>query len=153
MKLRRFQKLSKKILFCSLIAVDMNFAAFASVTEAGDMPTFRQGMWEFNRTIQNTDGPGKSQTMTVKKCTSPTEDMKKQNEMLTKGGCQLSSVSKKGNTYSFTADCKIQGVAVQSKSIMTVENDSAYSVKVESRSAAQDTKEVLLARRTGDCTK
>jgi len=110
-------------------------------------------MWEFNRTVENPNDPGKPRAMVTNRCTNPTDDMKRRNEMLSKAGCKVSPISKNGKTYSFTADCKIQNATVQSKSVMTVENDTAYSVEVESKSDAKNTKEVLKARRTGDCTK
>ena len=72
---------------------------------------------------------------------------------MTKVGCTMSPLSKKGNAYTFTADCKIQGVTAHSTSVMTVESDSAYSVRVETRAGSQQTVETLKARRTGDCTK
>ena len=153
MKLPHFGQQTQKFLFCLLIAAGIYFASFISIAHAQDMPMFRQGMWEFNRTIEIPSNPGKPQTMVTNRCTNPTDDMKKRNEMLSKVGCKVSSVSKSGKTYSFTADCKIQNATVQSTSVMTVENDTAYSVEVESRSDAKSTKEVLKARRTGDCAK
>jgi vacuolar-type H+-ATPase catalytic subunit A/Vma1 len=68
---------------------------------------------------------------------NPTEDMKKKNEKYVKNGCKFSPISKKGNTYSYTADCKTQGVARQSKITITVENDSAYSLKIVTQSGKQ----------------
>ena len=146
-----FRKSAKRIYFLSFIAAGAYLISFTSVTKAEDMPTFRKGMWEFKRTVDNAGRPGKPQTTETKKCTNPSLDMKKQRETLSKGGCKFSPVSKSGNNYSFSTECTVQGVAGQSKSLLTVENDSAYSVRVETRMGTQATKEVLLARRTGDC--
>jgi hypothetical protein len=153
MKRRSFQRITKKILICAWIAAGIYFTPLAGITEAEDGPTFRQGMWEFNRTVENIGSPGKPQTITTKKCTNPTEDMKKQNEMVSKIGCKSSPLVKNGKTYSFTTECKIQGVTAQSTSVITVENDSAYNIKIKSQSGGQGTNETLQARRTGDCTK
>jgi hypothetical protein len=73
--------------------------------------------------------------------------------MLSKLGFKLSSANNDKKTYSFNAECKIQNTTVQTKSVITVENDSAYNIRVESQSGDQITKEQLQARRTGDCTK
>jgi hypothetical protein len=151
MKPQCFWKPAKRIYFLSFIAAGAYLVFFANVTKAEEMPTFRQGMWEFKRTVDNAGRPGKPQTMETKKCTDPSQDMKKQRETLSKAGCKFSPVSKSGNSYTFTTECTVQGVAGQSKSLITVENDSAYGVKVESRMGTQITKELLLARRTGDC--
>jgi len=106
-------------------------------------------MWEFNRTI--TDASGKTQTITTKKCTNPTDDMRKQNDMLTKAGCKFSAATRSGSAYSVTSQCNIQGVAAQSKSVISVDGDAAYQVNVESQQGGATTKELLVARRIGDC--
>ena len=123
-------------------------AGLAMPAIADDPPAFRQGMWEFNRTV---DAGGMPQTMNTKQCVDPTEDMKKQNEMLTKAGCKMPAGTRSGNSYGFTIDCVMQGVTMQSKSVITVESDSAYRIDVESQQGGKTTKEVLLARRIGDC--
>lgn len=118
---------------------------------ADDLPTLRKGMWEFNRTVEDPKAAGKPMKVTNKKCTDPTADMKQANEMLTKRGCKFSSVVRSGNTYSFTSDCPLQGVSVKSRSIMTVESDSAYRVDVTSTTGTRSAKEVLVAKRIADC--
>lgn len=121
--------------------------------EETQTPKFRQGLWEFDRTA-----PG-AQKMHTTQCTNPSDDMKRQNEMIEKrGGCKISPVQRSGNTYTFSADCNMpspQGgvVSFRSTSVMTVESDSAYKVEVTT-SAGQPGptgKEVLTARRIGDC--
>jgi hypothetical protein len=116
---------------------------------ADDLPTFRKGMWEFNRTVGNE--PSKPLTLNIKKCTNPSEDMKKQNSLLTKAGCTFSPITKSGTSYSFTATCKMGGVSGQSKSVISVDSDSSYKINVESQSAGKTTKELLVAKRIGDC--
>src|SRR6185295_16072988 len=124
----------KKIFLYLWISAGIYFISFSGITRAEKMPVFRQGMWEFNRTIENTSSPGKPQTIKNSKCTNPTDEMKKQKEMLSNLGCKVSSDSKGEKTYSFTADCKIQNTSVQTKSVITVENDAAYSIQIESQS-------------------
>lgn len=142
-----FPVLSKRVFIYGIVAGGLASLATASLAE--DPPAFRKGMWEFNRTVDS--GTAKSQTMTTKECTDPTDDMKKQDDMLTKAGCKMSPVTKSGNSYSFTSQCSIQGVDLQSKSVLSVESDAAYTVNVESQQGGQITKEVLVARRIGDC--
>ena len=77
--------------------------------------------------------------------------MKKMNEALAKQGCKFSPVEKSGNSYTFGADCEIEGTRIRSRSVMTVESDSAYKVDVTSTAGARSTKEVLSAKRLGDC--
>lgn len=124
-------------------------AAAAAVCQAQELPNFRKGLWEFSRTIDG--GAGKAQAISTKKCTSPTDDMRKQNEMLTKAGCKFSAAAKSGNSFSFTSQCSIGGVSGQSKSVISVESDSAYKLNVESQQGAVSTKELLVAKRIADC--
>jgi hypothetical protein len=123
--------------------------ALALPAHAQDLPQFRKGMWEFDRTVDA--GTGRPQALKSQRCTNPTDDLRKQNAMLEQVGCKASEVTHSGNTYSFSADCNVNGVAVQSKSVITVESDSAYRVNVESKQGPQSTKETLVARRVGDC--
>ena len=127
------------------------FTAVCRPSLADELPAFRQGMWKFERTV------GKEK-FEVTKCTSPSEDMRKQNAMLEKGGCRFSPVKKSGNVYTFTADCSIKtpsGAAISSRttSVMTVESDTAYKIEIDGVTDGQTTKELLVAQRIGDCNK
>jgi len=108
-------------------------------------------MWEFSRTIETPGTPGKPQIFQTRKCTNPSDDMKKQNEMLTKGGCKFSAVTRSGNTYTYSAVCKLKVASGTSKSVLTVESDSAYMIRIESDFGGEQTRELLRARRLGDC--
>jgi hypothetical protein len=134
--------------FLFLTAICISFPE--GVAYPDDLPTFRKGRWEFIRTTDVAGSQGKPQVITYKKCTNPTEDMKKQNEMLKKT-CKFSPVTKRGNTYTFTWDCNTQGVSMQGKTVITAESESAYTVNIETRQGKQVTKETLRARRIGEC--
>lgn len=131
---------------CVIAAV---LASIAAGAHAQELPVFRYGMWNFVRTIESASGGGRS--IANKKCMNPTEDIRKQHQTSLQAGCTVSPVTKSGNAYSFVTTCKLQGQPVESKSTMTVESDSAYRIRVESRAAGQATKELLVATRSGDC--
>jgi hypothetical protein len=143
----RFIGACKPLLIGGVIAASLT--ALVIVSDAQNLPVFRKGIWEFTRTVDK--GSGKPQTIRTRKCTNPTDDMKKQNEMLTKAGCKFSPVTRSGTSYSFTAQCNIQGGSAQSKSVISVDSDDAYKVTVESHQGGQSAKEILVAKRTGDC--
>lgn len=123
----------------------------SAIALAGELPPFRKDVWEFHRTVDGQDSSAKPTTMTNKKCTDPTADMKRMNEMLSKQSCKFSAPSAKANVYSFSPECRMQGVAMQSQSILTVESDSAYTVQVTGSGGGRSTKELLVAKRVGDC--
>lgn len=118
---------------------------------ADELPVLTPGMWEFKRTVESHGAGGKPMNVETRSCTNPTADMRKSNEMLAKQGCTFTPVSKSGATYTFSSDCRIQGVRYQSRSVITVESASAYRVDVTSSGSGPSTKEVLVAKRTGDC--
>jgi len=126
-------------------------APFAGATTAEDLPAFRARVREFNRTMEASTTTGKPQAIQTKQCTSPSDDMKKQNEMLTKGGCKFSPVDRAGNTYSYSAACDLQGASGTSKSELAFESDSAYVIRIESNLGGAPSREVLRATRVGDC--
>ena len=123
----------------------------ADAPRAEDPPAFRHGLWQFDRTV----GGQKLQT---KECTNPTEDMKQQNALLTKGGCKFTPSTRSGRTYTFSAECTINApgsapITARSTSVLTVESDTAYRVEITTTGAGTSTSETLLARRVGDCAK
>jgi len=135
----------------ALAGVALAGASFglASVVHAADEPpTFRNGMWEFTRTIQEAGGERKS--FATKRCAVPSVAPKK-------GGpgvheeCKFSPMTKNGNAYHFTVDCKFGEKSVRSTSVITAESDSAYQIDVDLEVAGQKSKEQLSARRIGDC--
>jgi len=125
----------------------------AAVAFADPWPTLRSGMWEYQRTMVRSAQPGKPIVVTKRKCGNPAEDMKRQNAQLTAAGCRFSPVRKAGNVYTFTSQCSMAGIQVQSRSTLTVESPDAYHLFVESREGGETSKETLIARRMGDCAK
>ncbi len=123
----------------------------ATTASAADLPSFRKGMWEFNRTVAGQSTGGKNTTLTNRACADPSADMKRMNDMLAKQGCTFSPVSTKGNVYTFSSECRIQGFHSQSQSVLTAEGDSSYTVQVTGTTAGQPISELLKAKRVGDC--
>lgn len=134
-------------LVVSLLVVTLS----AGTAHADEWPTLRAGMWEFNRTVETSGASAKPQAISTKSCTNPSEDMKKQNEMLTMAGCVFSPIIREGNTYTFSAVCKLPGASGTSKSVLNVESDSAYTIRIESDLGGMPTRELLLAKRIGAC--
>jgi uncharacterized protein affecting Mg2+/Co2+ transport len=134
----------------ALLLMISGFVVVCGPARADELPVFRQGLWKYQRTIAG------GKTIDVTKCANPTEDMKKQNEKLGKGGCRFSPLTKSGNTYTFTADCSIKipsggEIKGRTTTVITVESESAYTVEVHGTAGGQETKERLVARRVGDC--
>jgi hypothetical protein len=122
-----------------------------SPVQGEEPPAFRQGLWQFDRTVGG-------QKIETRECTNPTEELKKQNALLTKSGCTFTPTQRAGNSYTFSAECTVNtpgaaNVSARSTSVMTVESDSAYKVEITTTGAGTSTPEMLIARRIGDCSK
>ncbi|MGZ8460945.1 MAG: DUF3617 domain-containing protein [Candidatus Deferrimicrobiaceae bacterium] len=140
----------KRMIVATATAILISTLACGPVL-AADLPTLRQGLWKYERTVG-----GKKIEAT--KCTSPTEDMKKMNAMLEKSGCRFSPVKKSGNVYTYTSDCSMKmptGATMSSRStsVMTVASESSYKIEIDVVTDGQASKELLVAQRVGDCTK
>ena len=141
----------RKVAPATLIAALAAWIFVSGAARADDPPAFRQGLWQFDRTV----GGQKLQT---RECTSPSEELRRQNELLNRKGCKLTPVARSGDVYTFTAECTIDApgaapVSARSTSVMTVDSDSAYRVEISTTGAGTSTQESLIARRIGDCTK
>lgn len=122
----------------------------AGAANAQDVPVMRTGLWEVSRTVNAATDGGAPQTIRVADCVNPNKDMVARQEMLKKIGCTLSPVDHSGNTYTFSAICG-QGGSETSRSILTVESDNAYSIRIESNIGGTPSQELLRATRLGDC--
>lgn len=134
-----------------LAAAVLLAAGQAGLLWAAELPTFRKGVWEFRRTIDSGAPGAKPNVLTRKECTDPSADMKRQREQLAKLGCTFSAVTASGDAYAFDSECPMQGVVMRSKSLLTPKGDSAYTIQVTSTGGGQSSKELLEARRVGDC--
>lgn len=132
-----------------ILAALLGGAANAAASE--EWPALRHGLWQFDRSIETVGKGGRPQTVQTRSCTSPTDEMKRQNETLSRAGCKFSPLARAGNVYTYSAACKMQGMSGTSKSVLTVDGDSAYTIRVESDFGGEATRELLQARRTGDC--
>lgn len=123
----------------------------ANPVQGEEPPPFRQGLWQFDRTVGG-------QKVETRECTNPTEELKKQNTLLTRSGCTFTPTQRSGDRYTFSAECTVNtpgaaSVSARSTSMMTVESDSAYTVAITTTGAGTSTQETLIARRIGDCSK
>ena len=118
---------------------------------AEDWPALRQGRWQFDRTIE---GMGPSpQKVSRTECIDPTANFRRQQEQLTKAGCTFTPLNRRGNEYRYAATCRMAGTSTESESVMTVQGPDAYTLRVSSTVGGKATREVLVAKRLGDCAK
>jgi hypothetical protein len=133
------------------IAVAALLGGAIALAAAADWPVFEPGQWTFERTMTGVGASPKPITRT--ECTDPTADQKEQREMLSKGGCVFSPITQSGDTYRYSATCKMGGMTTTSHSVLVVDSAEAYTITIDSDVGGEKSHEVLKARRTGDCAK
>jgi len=119
---------------------------------AQEWPSLRHGMWDITRTM-HAPGGGAPKTVTAKRCMDPAADWQRQNAQLTKAGRTFTPSKRSGSTYTFSSSCNVTGVSSTTTTTIVVESDSAYTLTVEGKTDGEPTKEVMKAKRIGDCAK
>ncbi len=120
----------------------------ATLAGAAEMPAFRPGVWEYERTLG-------SSKFVAKECGNPSQEMRSHNASLGKLGCKLSPLIQQGSTYTFTSECAIKlpsGVYSSSAtSILTADSDDAYRLEVRETHQGRTREETIVAHRVADC--
>jgi hypothetical protein len=105
----------------ALIALTAFAVGFAAATEAPEMPTLRQGLWNYQRVSET---PGR-QPVSKSKCVDPSADLKKNLEQLRARNCAVSAIAQR-NACAWTVACPVNGETLQIRSVITLENDTAF---------------------------
>lgn len=132
-----------------LLALAILLVATPRMSRAEDVPSFRQGLWEYERAA----GGSK---YAASECLDPGEELRREQTALQKIGCKLSPTSHAGSTWTYSADCTVKlpsGVMSFSKtSVLTADSDTAYQVEMRTTDKSGTTSQVISAHRVADCT-
>jgi hypothetical protein len=130
--------------------------ALVAATPAGfayDGPTFRSGLWKFERSLE-TDGRttdrfqnnGLPIKREMTRCVNPTAAVKA--EFTPVAGCQPKDLQKVEGRYVVERIC---GGYSPIKTVIDVKSDSAYTEINEGNIGKMSSKETVVAQRIGDC--
>ena len=115
-------------------------------------PTFRQGMWHFERKLERLHGPAGENSLLMKRemtrCVDPTSAMKATFASPDIGNCRSAKPDLRGHQYVFSLRCDFMGPV---KTTITVENNGAYTEVNELAVGPLPRVETVIARRVGDC--
>lgn len=114
---------------------------------AGDRPQFHAGEWTFSRTVWAAGGGAPTVTDTSE-CIDPSEIFSGRSKLRV---CDYAPMTRDGDTYTFSVECRIPGATIHSSTTLVVESDSAYRLAVETISAGTRSHEQVIARRVTDC--
>jgi hypothetical protein len=125
----------------------------AAPTNATEWPTFRKGVWRFERTLQINDGVFSGQPRVlfkqdVKRCVDPSEAMKETFRPLIVGNCRSTPPQKIADTYVFSQRCDYMGPV---RTTINVQNDSAYTEINELEVGELPRTDTVIAHRLSSC--
>jgi len=139
------------------LAATAAIALFAAMPAclAYDGPTFRSGLWKFERTLEVDGKPtnrlptsGLSIDREMTRCVDPTSALKAEFTPSHFGACKTKDVRKTDGGYVFQRACE-SGVPIETQ--IDVKNDSAYTEINQGSIGKISTKETVVAQRVGDC--
>jgi hypothetical protein len=132
-----------------LLALAMLLVATPRMSRAEDVPSFRQGLWEYQRAAGGN-------RYTATECLDPGEDLRRQQSALQKMGCKLSPTAHAGSTWTYSADCLVKlpsgAMSFSTTSVLTADSDTAYQVEMRTTDKSGTTSQVISAHRVADCT-
>ncbi len=125
-------------------------ASQAQPAAEGELPAFQPGLWEYQRSLVSAahDTPRQA---TIKKCSDPSEEMRKKRLELKQKGCRFSPTVHTGNSYSASWTCPAHGGVVAMSQVITVTSDSSYEDANEARFEDQVMRTRIVATRVGAC--
>ena len=122
---------------------------------AYDGPTFSKGLWLFQRSTEFVTKhwvlPNARRVKVeppVVRCVNPTEAMMETFRQVSIGACQSTRPERQKNTFTFAKRCDYLGPV---KTVISVESDTAYRETNELLTSASPKRDIVVARRLGDC--
>ena len=145
----RFRQLAQGIGF----VVGLSILPLGAQLQAYDGPIFAKGVWSFERSLEvssrNAILPNAKRVRVeppVTRCVDPTEAMKEIFRSISVGSCRSTAPKRTNNTYHFAQRCDHLGPV---KTVISVESKTAY--RETNELAVGSRKEIVVARRIGDC--
>lgn len=123
-----------------------------AAADSFDGPSFRQGMWRFERTMERVHAPTAIRYVVIQqettRCVDPTISMKETFAHRDVGRCHSLDPEKVSNRYIFPNRCDYMGPV---RTEITVESDSAYIEVNALNVGAAPVVDTVVARRVGEC--
>ena len=142
----------------SLLLAGLSVAGLLAATPprvtAGELeqPTFRKGLWSFQRTIERIHGPSERNSLLHKqqmmRCVDPNMAMKAIFASPPIGKCNSSKPVRIQNRYVFAVRCDYLGPV---RTEIIVDSDTSYTEVNVLSVGARPRKDIVIARRLGDC--
>lgn len=149
MIINRAKRMRAAVAVVALLVISATTAADANEIES---PSFRKGLWNFQRTIERLrEAPHPSQLLVreeMTRCVDPSLAMKGIFASPNIGNCSSTKAQLIANRYVFSNRCDVMGPV---RTEITVESDESYSELNVLTVGNFPRKDLVIARRIGDC--
>jgi len=126
-------------------------AAAATPDASVGVPSFKQGLWEYKRTLKGIASM-KPQESTMTKCANPEVDIREKRAALEKRGCVFEPTLRNGDRYSSNWTCNTPTGVARFRDVLIIKGPDAYEDISEMRTSPQHaTQQKIEARRRGEC--
>jgi hypothetical protein len=139
----------------SAIAAPVALFVATSACLAYDGPTFRSGLWKFERTLETNGEPtnrlqtsGLPIAREITRCVDPTSAMRAQFAPQGFGACKPKNIRKTDGGYVLQKFC---GIGAPIETQIDVNGDSAYTEINQGSIGKVSSRETVVAQRVGDC--
>jgi hypothetical protein len=122
----------------ALFAAAALSAPVALSAQTIDLPQRKAGLWEITMSFEK---PKAMPAFTAKACLDAATDKEMMEHGLKmSGACKQMTVKREGKTIVIDADCTISGVATKSKTVITGDFQSSYTVRSEGTAVMEGSK-------------
>jgi Protein of unknown function (DUF3617) len=113
-----------------LLAAAALAAPFTASAQTLDLPARKAGLWEVTTTLEKPKGVP---VFTSKMCLNAATDRELLDHglKLTGGKCRSFTARRQGQSYVIDADCRLAGAASKTKTVITGDFSSAYTLRME----------------------
>lgn len=125
-------------------------SASAAVATPVELPAFRFGLWEYQRTLMQ-DATPKPRVTSMKKCVDPGEEMRAKMDTLKKRGCEFAPVKRHNDRYISSWVCQTQTGPLRFRDVLIVKDENGYQDVSETHSPQGVSQQKITATRLGDC--
>jgi hypothetical protein len=112
----------------ALLAAAALTAPFALSAQTIDLPQRKAGLWEITTSLEK---PRSMPAFTARACLDAATDKEMMEHGLKMSGCKEMTVKREGRTIIINASCTVEGVATKSRTVVTGDFQSSYTVRSE----------------------
>lgn len=112
----------------ALLTVAALTVPVALSAQAIDLPQRKAGLWEI---VTSMEKPKAMPGMTVKACLDPATDKEMMEHGLKVAGCKKLTTKREGKSIIIEADCAVGGIATTSRTVISGDFQSAYTIRSE----------------------